>query len=243
MLVPLAFAIPRRDTPASVATTALFAWLSLHTLAYSFVNLGAPYPWYLAVPVAALAMLTGIAVGGAWRTLAAGHRRRPLAIGMLALGTTCVLVALRGASSAGWPRSLDAWEWFESDRRLAGIFLRRHSAAGEVLDSPFGWPAYESRLPTNDTSGLNSVEPSGSVVYRIEERHPSVNGAAAPSDGLVPLATFDLANSRVPSAAWFVLVGRADSAVARSGARVTAEDVHELGDVRLVEAWRAHLRK
>ena len=243
LAAPLAFVIPgARDLAATVALTALATWTALHVLAYSLVDLGAPYPWYLGVPIAPIAALAGIGIGHAANALAGSPRRRPL----VAAGIAVVALAIAlPVTSVTWQRQdLQGWEALEADRRLAGIFLRRHAAPGEVLDSPFGWPAFESRLPTNDTSGLNSVQRREPAAYRIEELAADADPrTAGVMDDMVPLATFDLAHSRFPGHVSFRLVGRRDSAIARSGVRVSEEDVRELGRASLVDAWRCHLSR
>ncbi len=241
LAAPLAFVMPgASDLAARVALTALGGWAALHVLAYSVVDLGAPYPWYLAVPIAPIAALAGIGVGNVVKTLTGSPRRPPLVAAAIVVAAVAVALAV---PSIPWQRpDVQGWDALESDRRLAGIFLRRHASPGEVLDSPFGWPAFESRLPTNDTFGLNSVQRREPAAYRIEEHAAVGDPRSAPvADDMVALATFDLAHGRFPRYVSFRLVGRRDSAIARSGMRVSEADVDELGDARLVAAWRAHL--
>lgn len=205
------------SAPMASAAKIWFLWAALHGMAYSIVDLGAPYPWYMAVPLLSISALSGIAIGGA---MDRAHRHQlplwcALPIGALAaLALTASTVEL---SSCCHARPLEPWEMFEADRRAAGRFLRVHAAAGEVLECAYGWPAFASRLPTNDRSGLNSRALLSPVTYRVEHGSPADHGSVPPQapPGMIDLATFDSARRRFPGYSWFVVYGRPESVIAR----------------------------
>jgi hypothetical protein len=223
------------------ATTALSSWVVIHCFAYSVVDLGAPYPWYLAVPLAPVAALAGIALGSAVDAPTRADWRRPATVGIGIIGAAALLHAALESASSWRRRDVLAWEAFESDRRLAGIVLRGRATAGEILDSPYGWAAFESRLPINDTSGLNSVMTLGPPSYRIEER--PAGDLPTGSDGLVRLATFGLANATAPHYPRVLLFGRVESAADATRWVLSDEDLRQLGNPTLVAAWRDHLQR
>ena len=103
--------------------------------------------------------------------------------------------------------SLGPGEAFDADRRLAGIFLREHAAPGEVVNAPFGWVAFESRLPANDLTGLNSHTFRTPAAYSVVHGVPWNEGFAAPSapPDMIPLATFNLASDLAPGWSWFTV--------------------------------------
>jgi hypothetical protein len=205
--------------------TVLVSWAGFHALAYSLIDLGAPYPWYLAVPVAPLSVLAGTASGRLARDIERFGLKLWWLAPLVALAVVALAVSVQKIPGAWRPRPLQAWEAFESDRRAAGVFLRLHAGPGEVLECAYGWPAFESRLPTNDRSGLNSRELLGPVSYRVEHGQPIDHGAHPPSPpaGMVPLAKFDSASRLARGYSWFVLYGRPDSAIAQSGSHLIPE--------------------
>ena len=54
------------------------------------------------------------------------------------------------------PPSIALANAIDSDRRLAGVFIDQFAAPTEVVESGFGWVAYEGRRTFIDGSGLNS---------------------------------------------------------------------------------------
>ena len=206
-------------------------WAAGHVMAYSTVDLGDRYSWYLGVPIAPLAVTTGIAAAAVAAARPAWIRAAALAVAGVALGTA--LVTWRDAWRVRG--ELRASEAFDADRRLAGVFLGVYAQPHEIVQSAFGWPAYESKLPFNDSEFLNSVTHRAPVAYAVESGVPVENGRPPEAPpGMIPLAVFDLAHQRFPHYTWFVVYGRPDSAIARSGIRALPSDVARrvLGDAR-----------
>src|SRR5262245_13220106 len=212
---------------------ALAAWAILHTAAYSLVNLGARYPWYVAMPPVAIAIMAGAIL----RPDPEGPRY-------------ALWLRIAGAAVAAWivangfvetrrewiarTGAMPLYEAFDADRRAAGQFLRAHARPGEVLETGFGWPAYESRLVVNDTTLLNSVdflrEPPD---YGVIHGSPLYEGSHPPQvpEGMIPLATFNDASHQYPGTTWFIVFGKPDSAVAKASLRRLRYRLFELAPV------------
>jgi MFS family permease len=238
LAIPLTWAASRRVSPSTRMTAiACTAWAILHAVAYSTFNLGDRYPWYLAVPLGPLAVITGLAAAAAATRFPGWMRAAALVVTVLGVRTAV------GTTSAAWRTrdELRPWEAFDADRRLAGVFLREYAAPGEVVECAFGWPAFESRLPCNDSGFLNSVEILEPVSYSVKHGDRAENGnpPEAPP-GMIPLATFDMAHRRFPTYTAFVVFGRPDSAIARSGIRALSPDIaaRVLRDGRFSEILR-----
>jgi hypothetical protein len=216
----------RLDETCRVALGALGAWFVLHAAALSAIDLGAPYPWYVAVLVPPPAILAASFLAA---TLA-GRGRRRLAIA--ALAALCLALPARRFVRDGLRQTphVAPSEAFDADRRLAGIFLREHASPAEVVDTAFGWVAFESRLPTNDLSGLNSRALRAPVAYSVTHGVPWDRGSVPPAGrpDMIPLATFELASDLAPGWSWFTIFGRPDSAIARSRHRLLQYRLFEL---------------
>ena len=222
VLAACAMVTPNRLGRAGATTRAvLIGWATAHVTAYSVVNLGAPYPWYLAAPVAPIAVLAGITVARMATAFVRVDSRRWHVLPVAILGFLCVSGAAARTTAQWGRRPIEPWEAFEADRRAAGRFLRQHASPGEILECAYGWPAFESGLPTNDSAGLNSKARLQPVSYAVEHGYPLDGGAVAPTApaGMVPLATFDSASRRFPGHSWFVVFGRPGSAVAKNADR------------------------
>ena len=221
-----------RGAPAErrVAALALAAWLVLHGVAYSLVSLGDFYPWYLGVPMALSVVLAAGSLGARWRWSA---------VAALVIVAASLPQWRETALSLGGDRPLELREAFDADRRLAGVFLDQYAGPDEVVQSSFGWVAFESRRPFMDETALNSatmLAPDYIVAHGVPWR----TGSHPPKrpDGYVALATFDLASRLYPGTTWFTVFGRPSSIVARSGRNETSVDVSRLRDERLTRAWR-----
>lgn len=140
-------------------------WLAGHAAAFSLVDLGDSYPWYLLVPVILLAPLAALFHFHATSLLStlahlSARARESLrwgaAIAIFALGVWPIvryhLVPEHGAH--------DLAVYAESDlaRQAAGAWLRKHTSATELLASPWGLPAYEYGGPVYDPTQLNSTK-------------------------------------------------------------------------------------
>jgi hypothetical protein len=221
-----------RGAPAEprVVVLALGGWLVLHTLAYSLVNLGDRYPWYFGVPMALSIVLAAGSIDRRWRWSA---------VTVLAMAVAAAPQWSETASRLAGGRSIELGEAFDADRRLAGVFLDQYAGPHEVVQSGFGWVAFESRRPFMDDTALNSrtaIEPD----YIVAHGDPWRTGDHPPErpEGYVELATFDLASRLYPGTTWFTVFGRPSSVAARSGRNETTVDVSRLRDDLLVQAWR-----
>jgi hypothetical protein len=172
--------------PAAVIAT----WLVLHVAAYSTIDLGAPYTWYVAPCVVMLAILAGVGLDAclhvaarAWARLRdAGDGGRSFA---RRLGGIAAVVALVVAGAA-WLRTragadeLPAYTRGDLARLCAGAWLRLHADPDEVLMTPFGLPAFAYGGPVLDLSGLNSAPDSP---LRGRETYAVLEGEHVPAGG------------------------------------------------------------
>ncbi len=180
--VPLLFVHPPARRASLLAAQ---VWLVLHVSAHVFVRAGAPFPWYAAVPQAAVWWIAVETVQG-FADLATSRLRRPIfaqllpslaAVATLGLKAPELLQRLeRPDGPAGVP--LDGAG--DLARAAAGAWLRANTSGTELLSTPYGLPAFEYVGPVIDGSGLNS------------RRDPEVE-ARAPYELVGPLETDDLA--------------------------------------------------
>jgi hypothetical protein len=228
-----------RGLPAErrCAIVACFLWLVLHGMAFSAVDLGDRYPWYLTVLVPPLLVLSSSAFL-AVRTALRSRPRYAVPASAVAAGVFCLVTLIgftRGTVAEfreGHP--IRDWEAFDGDRRLAGLFLRQEARPGEVVESAYGWVAYESRLPFDDGTGLNTIKRLGSPSYHVDHGSPHNRGSNPPATphGFVRLADFDLASDLFPGFSWFTVFGAPGSTIARSGRRHLKYRLVELGRPR-----------
>ncbi|MCC6872946.1 MAG: hypothetical protein IT378_01455 [Sandaracinaceae bacterium] len=198
-----------RETRAIAASLA--GWLVLHALACSLLDLGGRYPWYTLALYPPLWALAACGAGLRLRSKKARFLGAAITIALLA-------VAAHESAPATWHelrfgRPIAAFEAFEEDRRLAGIFVDQYAAPGERVESAYGWVAYESRRPFDDVSLLNSRTLLGDPDYIVTFGYLPGSGRT----GYVPLATFDLASHTDPGLGSFFVLGRPSSAIARRG--------------------------
>lgn len=234
VLVPL-----HRRGRARFAVIALQAWLVLHLVAYAAIDLGAPYPWYAAVPDFLEPLLAAVAVelvveripGGlraAGRRFLGAFELDPARAGRLgaALAFAAALVAL-GASSgssllgrldrAGVPGPLARSAAGDLARQSAGAWLRKHTSATELFATGYGLPAYEYGGPVLDLLDLNSeraVERRESAMYELNGPLPAAAPPAWKRGRLELTATF-LADG---AADLYALYASPESELARGGA-------------------------
>lgn len=233
---------PQVEGRVRLAAIALSGWGVFHGLAYSLVNLGAPYPWYLTAMVPPAVILAAVAAGRLWRSRRFPTAGRLVLAGVVAIGLVGAQQIVASFRDARHGRQIHPWEAFDADRRLAGIFLDQYAAPGEVVESGFGWVAFECRRPFNDESGLNSRRTLSPVTYIVTHGIPWTTGSIPPQtpQGFVPLASFDLASHLFPGYSWFTVFGREDSAIARGRGRADQVDELRLRDDLLIRAWRDH---
>jgi MFS family permease len=209
----LVFAFGRFEPRHRQALVSVALWFLAHLAAFSIVNLGAPYPWYLAVLFPPLAILAGAAVG----VFAAAITNQRLAV--LGLALAGALVAVPADSQVRMTDLLFrthhpavGLEAIEEDRRAAGEFLGRHIAPHEIVESCYGWIAFGARNnPFDDICGLNTVRMLEPVSYVVIE-----SDGAAPS-GMVLVASFAHAHATDPTLPWFEVFAGPGSALVRAG--------------------------
>jgi|ERR1051326_2443082 hypothetical protein len=207
----------------------LLLWFIGHALAFSLLNLGDYFPWYLAVLSPLLVVLGTVSIA---RII---HRwiPHPFLRGAIEVA---IMITIVWFSVPYWnhvrANPITSGEAFDSDRRLAGIFVSRYGDSTEVLRSSFGWPAYEASNPFNDNAGLNSIQDLDGEKYVVTHGKAPINqGFSIPimeRKGFVPLANFTLASDLFPGHTWFTVFGSSDSKIARSGNRYLPLRLFEL---------------
>jgi hypothetical protein len=206
------------DPRGRLVSLVLLGWFLLHATAYSLLNLGDYYPWYLTALFPSITVLAGAfaarLVGGL------PSRAARIAISLVLLAA----VARWGLPLRQFlgPSAIKPWEAFDSDRRLAGIFIDQFGDKNEVVASAFGWVAYEVDNPFDDGSGLNSKTMIAPDYVVLHGPPPLDRGFTVPRldhPEAVPLATFNLASDLYPGHTWFSVFGRPGSRIARSGRR------------------------
>lgn len=205
----------------SLAFSVVWFWCVALVLAYSLVDLGDPYPWYvvpplaLAILLAAMLLQACLDLGLAWTS---GRGRAWLG--------TIVVTALAGAAFASSverlvrsrpvPHQLHTFTLVDAGRQVAGAWLRENAPGDELFATPFGLPAYEYGGPVYDTALLNNrpdPELEDRAAYAILE--VAVGPPPAAWQGRELVAFFRMA----PNVAGFALYADASSEVARNGAR------------------------
>jgi hypothetical protein len=209
----------------------IFAWFLIHGVAYSWLNLGDLYPWYVGIPAA----LCWIAAAGAASNGTRGWRT--------AIALVMIVAALPNwrttISSIVRPR-IELWHAIDTDRRLAGIFIDQFAASDEIVGSGFGWIAYEGHRAFVDGTSLNSriLLDANYVVLPVGGKEID----ALPREFL-PLATFDVTGRLYPGHRGSMVFGLPDSAIAVAGANERAVDATRLQDASLIAAWRLALER
>jgi hypothetical protein len=188
-----------RDRDLLVPTVALLIWPLLLLLAYSYVNLGAGYPWYLVSLFPPLACGSAIAIGGLVRWCVRSARTSPpvllltlcLALfGCVVLtwsarsgGTTAVQAVVHGHQVVGY-------EAFEATRRDTGLYLAGVTRPGQVVETCFGWPAFEDEAAAiKETCPLSTRKRVAAPTSGAGASFPATVKPIAP-DGAVVVATF-----------------------------------------------------
>jgi hypothetical protein len=220
---------------AKLAALTLAGWFLLHATALSLVDLGDYYPWYLTVLLPPPIILACAALGGIRHAVMPQYAKVPLGVAMavlLGLATEASLTATYRRLASGNP--VEAWEAFENDRRMAGIFLDQFAGGNEIVASAYGWIAFEARRPFNDMTRLNSrrfLEPD---LYLVSHGAPWTEGNIPPvrPAGFEALATFNLASDLFPGYSWFTVFGRADAYITRHGPRYLQYRLSELPPAR-----------
>ncbi|WP_145061870.1 hypothetical protein [Engelhardtia mirabilis] len=161
----------------SIPLLTIGGWLSIHVAAYSLIDLGDPYPWYLVAPLVLLIPLAALLLE---RVLEVGLTPLPQRFRAgVGLGLVTVLSALafRGSLTklvlpGGGPDYLHPFTLSDLARQSTGAWLAANTSGTELFSSPFGLPAYEYGGPVYDPTGLNNVlddSRNQAALYHITE--------------------------------------------------------------------------
>ena len=142
-------AVQRRWWALGVTMT-LAGWSLVHTLAFSFVNLGDSFPWYTTAMypgiIGAAAIAIGVLAKDLWpeRRFTLANAGAPVALVLIILAIVAPLKDSAGTTldviRAGHIE--DDYEQFERTRMMTGWYVADHAKPGDVLETCFGWPAY-----------------------------------------------------------------------------------------------------
>ena len=179
-----AFATPLpsriRESQINPGALILALWLVFHFVAFSLVDLGAPYPWYTTViwPPLAIFVACGLqAILRLVRGVLGQHSDVTVAgislfaIAVLLLQVTPGLTQLVTVFADG--RKISDYERFESLRLKAGIFLGSNVKPGEVIETCFGWIAYGAPFnPIRETCPLATRKPVAAPTWSVDSVFP-----------------------------------------------------------------------
>ncbi|MBL8860473.1 MAG: hypothetical protein JNK02_00530 [Planctomycetes bacterium] len=229
----LSFLLPVPEPgPARLARGVVQLWLTLVLVAYATIDLGDPYPWYIALPaflIVILAVITvhsifhGVATvtaaGAAALRASTGQRiARVLGVGMLAIyglyePLPAILDRVRDPERPDRVKDIYA---SEIARQAGGAWLRKYTDGTEVFWSHFGLPSFEYKGPVFDGSRLNSPDDPTAL-----ERAPYAMFGPYVGDMKPPPTYFgkDLVGlfRYSPKAQAYAVYARADSQIARAG--------------------------
>lgn len=160
---------------AVVAMLSGLMWAVLHGVAYSVVDLGAPYPWYTAVVYPVLASGAGVVVAVLVR-----HARgsSPVRIAAASVVLVLLLVSRAPAISFTVTTVVEGYQprfsrELDGTRRDAGRFLAASAGPDDVIRTCFGWVAYEaSRNPVDEVCPLSTRLEVGPPTWIVESPGP-----------------------------------------------------------------------
>jgi hypothetical protein len=190
-ILSLPIALYRRNTIEMILAFSLLGYFALELVAFSFVNLGAPYPWYMTVLYPPIACAAGLSVG--WMVDNSTHRlRRPLPASYIGIalvgvvGLALVYSTLSGlratAHAVAHGHTVDGYEAFEATRRDSGYYLDRVSRPGQVVATCFGWPAFlDEKAVIKETCPLSTRRPVARPTWGTDAGFPVFSRAVAPS--------------------------------------------------------------
>lgn len=220
----------KMDKASRLATIILLFWFLLHSLVFSALNLGDYYPWYLTVLLPPIVILGSAFISNATSKIFS-NKIVALIIAVTVFGFISYESVLATIEELKNGNRLKNWEVFDNDRRMAGIFLSQFSDSSEVVESAYGWIAYEVENVFNDKAMLNSKELKQPVSYLVESGiAPVFEGCRPPAQphGYIPLAVFNLASDMFPGYTWFTVFGLPNSHIAQSGKRFLQLRLFEL---------------
>jgi hypothetical protein len=194
-IAALPLALYRRNRIEMILTVSLLGYFALELVAFSFVNLGAPYPWYMTVLYPPIACAAGLSVG--WTGDMARHRVRtspPARSIGVALAAVLGLALLYTTSSGlrttahvvAHGHTVDAYEAFEATRRDSGYYLDRVTRPGQVVETCYGWPAFlDEQAVIKETCPLSTRKPVAPPTWGTDADFPNVSRPFAPRGGHV----------------------------------------------------------
>lgn len=188
--VSLPIALYRRRRIEMILTFSLLGYITLELVAFSSVNLGAPYPWYMTALYPPIACAAGLSVG--WMVDIVGRRvSRSLPASYIGIGLASVVgLALLYSASSGLRSAVDAvahghtvdgYEAFEATRRDSGYYLNRATRPGQVVTTCFGWPAFlDEKAIIKETCPLSTRRPVARPVWGTDASFPAFTRPFAP---------------------------------------------------------------
>ena len=190
-IASLPIALYRRNRTEMVVTFSLLGYFFFELIAFSFVNLGAPYPWYMTVLYPPIACAAGLSAGWiadgarlhAWDSRAARAIGIALA-GLIGLGLLySVSSGLRTtAHTVVHGHTVDGYEAFEGTRRDSGYYLDRVTRPGQVVETCFGWPAFlAEQAVIKETCPLSTRRPVARPTWGSEASFPAFTRPFAPA--------------------------------------------------------------
>ena len=138
-------------------------WPLLHFVAFSFVDMGDPYPWYMGslyVPLAVAASVAIVKICSGSRLISETFR---------VVGILTMLFVVSGLGLARWGgvgqvinvvrngHTVDSYEAFELTRYQSGEWLAQNASADEGILTCWGWVAYMAeQSPIAETCPLST---------------------------------------------------------------------------------------
>jgi hypothetical protein len=177
---------------AALALGVCVLWPLFHAIAFSFLDLGDPYPWYKAVLYPPIAIAAGSVLGLAAQAL--WTRRKLVAVVGLA---TVVAVAFgvlyvqreeirSAARNVRHGYHFDDYQSFEATRKEAGIYLARTAKKGDVILTCFGWVAYEAKDQSiKETCPLSTRKAVGPPRWFVDVSFPGILAPPAPAGSVL----------------------------------------------------------
>jgi 4-amino-4-deoxy-L-arabinose transferase-like glycosyltransferase len=216
LAVLAAVAVPflARDHPRPAAGLLVCVlWPLLHAVTFSFVNLGSPYPWYTTVLYPPVAIAAACTLGLAARALTQrGLVPAVAAVCAAAIGVAAVLYVERSdvrsvARAVRHGHQLDSYENFEAVRKQAGIDVSRLARPGEVIETCYGWVAYENeRSPIKESTArtkcpLSTRKPVAPPSWLVTGSYPGIEQPPVPGRATLVKELVSTAN---PGGAMFI---------------------------------------
>ncbi|HSZ36982.1 MAG TPA: hypothetical protein VK773_07810 [Acidimicrobiales bacterium] len=186
----LPIALYRRNRTEMIVTVSLLGYFALELLAFSSINLGAPYPWYMTVLYPPIACAAGLSVG--WLVdISRRHVKRSVPASYVGVALAGVVgLALVYTTSSGLRstahvvvhgHTVDGYEAFEGTRRDSGYYLNRVTRPGQVVETCFGWPAFlDEKAVIKETCPLSTRRPVGPPTWGTDADFPALSQPFAP---------------------------------------------------------------